>query len=374
MNVYFCDVCGIRVTDVDLKGGHGMRRRHDVICATCLEMGHGKEWAEKAGLSGRTAVVANESSIKPAVPAASIIDQARDRAATLEDAPAPVVKVAVEAPAKPAVVSAPTHTAAPAAAAAVVSRPVLDVDDDLGDLAPPALAMTKDKAETEPGLEINHIPAAGDAASRRKDASGRHKPGTGKTSKPSSGKTPRPDRSATNRRDQPSSGSPTPASASTVSGEQSKKTGTGSTKRTKAAKSGRNKVQGIPPVIMVTIAGVLVIVLGGLATMSSQGAFSSKEGKTIDQKADLEGMSLAIKDAKTAVNKDPHEATDAQVEQAIASIRSMQSAYGTFANSVKGYWTEAQIDTQLSSMGYADVMGKLKMWNEEKAKRSQRIK
>ena len=44
MDIYFCDLCGVRVTDVDLRGGHGIRRVDDVICATCLELGHGKEW------------------------------------------------------------------------------------------------------------------------------------------------------------------------------------------------------------------------------------------------------------------------------------------------------------------------------------------
>ena len=369
MNVYFCDVCGIRVTDVDLKGGHGMRRRHDVICATCLEMGHGKEWAEKAGLSGHKPAISVESAGKSSPAPVSVIDQARDRAATLEEAPAPAVQADRVQPIPTPVAS--MRTPAPVVA---VSKSAIELDDDLVDPSPQAV---KHKAETEPGLDIDDIPAAGGIASRRKEGSGRHKPSTGKTQKPSSGKTPRIDRSATNvRRDQQtsSSNSTTPGSATAVSGEQAKKPATGSTKRTKTAKSGRNKVQGIPPVIMVTIAGVLIIVLGGLTLMSSQGVFSSKETKSIDQKADLERMSLAIKDAKAAVNRDPHEATDAQVDQAIASIRSMQSALDSFSNSVKGYWTEAQIDTQLSSMGYSDVMGKLKMWNEEKAKRSQRLK
>ncbi len=33
MNVYFCDVCGVRVTDTDPHSGHGMRRRNDVTRA-----------------------------------------------------------------------------------------------------------------------------------------------------------------------------------------------------------------------------------------------------------------------------------------------------------------------------------------------------
>ena len=85
MDIYFCDLCGVRVTDADLRAGHGIRSHWDVICSTCLEMGHGKDW-----LSQRT---------KPKASAASpTLDAARDRLATLEEeAPAPVAGKAVRA-------------------------------------------------------------------------------------------------------------------------------------------------------------------------------------------------------------------------------------------------------------------------------------
>ena len=78
MDIYFCDLCGVRVSDADLRAGHGIRSHWDVICGTCLEMGHGKDW-----LSQRS---------KPKAAAASpTLDAARDRVATLEEeAPAPV--------------------------------------------------------------------------------------------------------------------------------------------------------------------------------------------------------------------------------------------------------------------------------------------
>ena len=78
MDIYFCDLCGVRVTDADLRAGHGIRSHWDVICGTCLEMGHGKDW-----LSQRTKL--------KAAAASPTLDAARDRLATLdEEAPAPV--------------------------------------------------------------------------------------------------------------------------------------------------------------------------------------------------------------------------------------------------------------------------------------------
>lgn len=56
MDVFFCDLCGARVTDGDLRSGQGQRSRWDVICANCLEQGLGKEWLGKRS-SGRKAAV-----------------------------------------------------------------------------------------------------------------------------------------------------------------------------------------------------------------------------------------------------------------------------------------------------------------------------
>jgi len=56
MDVFFCDLCGARVTDADLRSGQGQRSRWDVICANCLEQGLGKEWLGKRS-SGRKAAV-----------------------------------------------------------------------------------------------------------------------------------------------------------------------------------------------------------------------------------------------------------------------------------------------------------------------------
>jgi hypothetical protein len=86
MDIYFCDLCGVRVTDADLRSGHGIRNRSDVLCATCLEMGHGKDW-----LSQRSQTKAEP--VHAAVGNASFLDQARDRAQTLEDDELPASSV-----------------------------------------------------------------------------------------------------------------------------------------------------------------------------------------------------------------------------------------------------------------------------------------
>jgi len=103
MHIFFCDICGVRVTDVDLRGGHGLRRRHHVICPTCLDLGHGKEWLERhrqrhhavAAFDGTPsgAVALAEPEIPdfipepretPAVVDHPLIAAARDRARTLD--------------------------------------------------------------------------------------------------------------------------------------------------------------------------------------------------------------------------------------------------------------------------------------------------
>jgi hypothetical protein len=374
MNVFFCDVCGVRVTDVDLKSGHGMRQRHDVICATCLEMGHGKGWAEKAGLSARSAVVITDKTPRPADPAARL-DVPRDRAATIDNsAPVPAsasVPTPAPVPAAPETAGDLDGLAASFAAMSVTPERPGQVDEP-SDSAP---APQGGKADTEPGIEVDELPAA----SGRRSTSGRLKspsskvgsPGSARTPKPSGGKAADSERRAT----APSSANTPVVNPTAVETcVDSSKKATSSTKRTKVTKSVR-KPGGIPRVVLVTIAGVLLIVVAGLGIMATMGVFSgSKQARVFDPKEARDRLTEAHKEAKVASFKDPHEATDAQVEEAISKIRDMQAAMSQFEKAVSGQWSESQLGTHLSNLGYADVMGKMKMWNDEKAKRGQRMK
>lgn len=88
MDIYFCDLCGARVTSVDLRSGVGMCRDEDVICGRCVELGRGPEWlARHQGVAVAPAVVAAvaaAASVPASVPVASPIDTARDRARTID--------------------------------------------------------------------------------------------------------------------------------------------------------------------------------------------------------------------------------------------------------------------------------------------------
>ncbi len=103
MDIHFCDLCGARVTDIDLRGGHGICRQYDVICATCVELGHGKEWLansqQRQSISSSQPAPAFAASVVAAKAGSTKINEARDRAATLEedDDAAPVAPQVLDA-------------------------------------------------------------------------------------------------------------------------------------------------------------------------------------------------------------------------------------------------------------------------------------
>jgi len=143
MNVYFCDVCGVRVTDLDLHSGHGMRRRNDVICAACLELGHGKGWvanhAQKQQMAYAGAAGAVDTAAAAPVPSGEADGDAEEDAGAGDDHDHPAELALLDQ-----------------AAAAPPAPPELDLEDEtarrslLGSVAtpPPALDMARDRLRT----------------------------------------------------------------------------------------------------------------------------------------------------------------------------------------------------------------------------------
>lgn len=121
MDIYFCDECASRVTDLDLRAGKGMRKRHATICAGCVDQGLAQSWLGKAGA---------QAAVAPPPPAPTALDPisvARDRARTQPDDP---FQVDEPAPLKP--LPRPSHDtdrleqpaeAAPPAPSAPASAP-----------------------------------------------------------------------------------------------------------------------------------------------------------------------------------------------------------------------------------------------------------
>jgi hypothetical protein len=77
MDVYFCDQCSIRVSDADLRRGHGIKKGDIVVCGRCIELGLGQDLLAQAQIQEPVAAVA-----APALAGANVLDAPRDRAAT----------------------------------------------------------------------------------------------------------------------------------------------------------------------------------------------------------------------------------------------------------------------------------------------------
>lgn len=77
MDIYFCDCCAARVTDADLRRGHGVQKGDIVVCSACIERGEGTDLLRQAS----ERVVA----VKSALAGEGVLDEVRDRVATLAD-------------------------------------------------------------------------------------------------------------------------------------------------------------------------------------------------------------------------------------------------------------------------------------------------
>lgn len=136
MDIYFCDLCGVRVSDADLRTGQGQRSRYDVICASCLEQGLGKEWLGKRASARRAAVGAKTD--------------AADRVATIDDEAEAPVALAADPDPEPEPVAAPKAVAPkPVAPEPVPAASVKDLPP-----APPGLSLADDLPPAPPGLAI----------------------------------------------------------------------------------------------------------------------------------------------------------------------------------------------------------------------------
>jgi hypothetical protein len=141
MDIFFCDECGARVTDLDLRAGKGMRRVNDTICPGCVDQGLAQAWI------GRTAAPAQ--AVVAAVPAAGVIDLARDRARTEPDDPF----VVDEPPAIPARPPVSETDAIPASTPrAARSQPAPASGDDLAAAGGGFGALMNGPLPSPPGL------------------------------------------------------------------------------------------------------------------------------------------------------------------------------------------------------------------------------
>lgn len=323
MKFFFCDVCGVRVSDADLRSGLGMRRRHDVICATCLELGHGRQWADAKGLSGRTAALAEA--------ATSAGDEPAAQAAKTE------VGLANAASGFNALASSSTP-------ATPVAR------DDLVDVA----------EAVRPISESATAPAANTAADDLAVA------------------TPPPAPAVAAGED--SRGTPLNKRSSKIASRSSKAPGTGRSSRNATAESTRalRAKHKRMKTVLVTLVGLCVLGLAGIAWLvfapmgGVGGAYGGKGSpRDIMLKDERDQLFKQVSEARRLAFRDPHDVNDAEVAATIAKIHAMRDAIERFEElAKKGGWSEDNVASQIAAWNVRDISGKLRMWTDENAKRT----
>lgn len=177
MDIYFCDECAARVTDLDLRAGKGMRRRHATICAGCVDQGLAQAWLTRVGSASATAQQGGAVE-RPLQAATAVVDASdpisvgRDRAMTAPDDPFQVDEpAAIQQSAQPAAARQVNDTDRLPAADAP-ARPPAEPMDDLASagggfgalmnaaMPPPPPGLVDDPADSAEAAPADGAPAA----------------------------------------------------------------------------------------------------------------------------------------------------------------------------------------------------------------------
>jgi hypothetical protein len=385
MDIHFCDLCGVRVTDVDLRGGHGIRKQYDVICATCLELGHGKEWLARHQ-RGKVATTASQ----PAAALASntsnkqapLITQARDRVRTYEDGDeSPVVAPQVVAADEPedGIATSELSTAEVAAEAAEAeapsqaeANPFAAAASSFSALAAPskkvdAAADVDEDAEKGEGLAdestsapiiAGDVEAKADAGDSPFDYKEDGKKGASQKDEtlPSDRDPLMVDKPADKKGSkQSSSGS----AAFKKSGAGNKSSASNSKVGNKAARSGKSPAKKVNKnkniMIMSAISLGILIMIGLFVKEAFKPARKDQQRIEIDLS---ENVKSAIKEAKFKATQALNSGGVKELEAARSQIQAIVTEINTFEKAAKGQkppWTDEEMGQYLQNIGWTDL-------------------
>ena len=334
LHIYFCDICGVRVTDVDLRSGHGLLRGHQVMCGTCVGMGHGQSWLQGTEATGSAGPI----------PSHPLIDAARDRAQTVPDPlgtglPRQDTHDTVRVPSANPASDLSSVAASMGAMSSVPSESTSLPMDDVPDVQElpqdgmehpeaPFVAATdgEESSALQPAVRVN---AGSSSSSRRRAAAADPTSAAGHES----GK----------RRSSTSSKSP--------STRQVKP------KTSKSARAVTSKPK-MPLPVIVTVIGLLVI--GGGAFMVRQGVFTSSAKPQVVELSDIKDqLYQSIKDARSVMNEALESRDVAKLKQARVKFQAAQEKCQEFERWAKqANWTDENIEVQLENFRFEDLKGK----------------
>lgn len=336
LNIYFCDICGVRVTDVDLRSGHGLLRGHQVMCGTCVGMGHGKAWLA--------------SSTAPSAQSHPLIDAGRDRAMTEPD---PVLPVP---PRQDTHETVRVPTVAGGGDLAAVAQ-------SLGAMTAPSAAsaasMTEDIVENDPQRDSAELPATAYQPPANAEDSSALQPAVRRSAHPQSSSSSRRVASAGGRSSGSRSGSAVVRSSST---RQVKP-------KTARAAAASPKSRGMPLPVVVTLVGLCLI--GGVTWYLVGHHGGSAKVQVVDLKDARDALGESIKTARTVMNQALESQDVAQLKAARETFRKAQEEARRFEQqATEAGWTDENIEVQLEAFRFEDLQGKDTLVRQELAKRN----
>ena len=416
LNVYFCDVCGVRVTDVDLRSGHGMLRGQDVICATCLEMGHGKEWLAARGgevaLAG--AVSAPQSASQPRGAQAAndhsrdnasykkLVDHARDRAVTVPDEDGDTGTAHLHEPHDAAHVRQLDHedtglvdsipaefSGAAVSFAALTQSPTHarpsestgDVAEDIAEeidplllvpaspvtlrasdehLASPYVEKPPEDDDSSALINVTKNPPSARSKTSSSDAKGRD---SARKSGASSSRVGKPSSVSAVAKKTPSSANIAPAKSNSSSKVGKPKTG----------RSGKRSVVGSMSMpLKLALITVPLILLIALVVIVSRGSGSAKLGDVKDLKAQQSQISRNFAEAQRLVNDAWVSKDVQQMKAADARWKQFMLEWDQFSGDVKKYshWTEENCSDYWEGLHAPDVYNRTRLLRDEISKQT----
>ena len=413
LNVYFCDVCGVRVTDVDLRSGHGMLRSHDVICATCLEMGHGKEWlSARGGDVSLVGAASASSALGSRNGHTHLLDHARDRAATVEDEsgetgiahePVQGQLVAHEEPEvrqldhedTGLVDSVPADFSGAAAGFAALSQSSVrnesddadgNVDEDAPDEVDPMLLHATPPFEHRSGDEHQASPfsvssADDDDSSALINVTKPSHSARSASRSSASGKKGRNDSSRKSAsRGTPSSSRITAAASSSASNKKESSnssvsqsnSGSGKISKSKTSRSGRRPASGMPSHLKIALITVPLILLIAVVVVLGRGAGSAKQGDVKDLKAQQSQISRNFTEAQRLVNDAWMSKDVAQMKAADTRWKQFMQEWDQFSSDTKKYsgWTDENCSEYWEGLHAPDVYNRTRLLRDEIVKQA----
>ena len=319
LSIYFCDVCGTRITDADLRSGHGMLQRYDAICAGCIDLGHGKAWLEARQS-------ASKAPSDPDIRGPEHLDKkdtVRLRTETTEDFGQAAVAMSAMG-----VQSSSAH----AAPAVTIEEPPEGDDHPEHDVTS-QLTNSPENAPVEPAVPGKEVSTASLAKKASAPAANSKKTAAAKTpnTRVSGTKSPssagiKPKTERTNGRD------PAPGNA----------------RRTQ---------------LITTIAGVSVIVACGLYMMDNKGVINLRGRSTSAKVTSMADEQSAIQDLIHTTRAQADKAYESddltKLKAAHTAIEELRRRFKQFSDlAMKGGWTEKDVENWADQCNIAEAFNK----------------